>query len=29
MSFIGAKAWVANFKHEHYEAARKAMVRGL
>ena len=27
--FHGAKAWVADFKHEHYEAAKKAMVKGF
>jgi hypothetical protein len=24
----GAKAWMADFKHPHYQAARNAMVRG-
>jgi hypothetical protein len=24
----GAKAWVADFNHEHYQAARKAILRG-
>jgi hypothetical protein len=27
--FHGAKAWVADFKHEHYQAAKNAMVKGL
>ena len=26
--FHGAKPWVADFKHEHYQAARNAMVKG-
>ena len=24
----GAKAWMADFNHEHYQAARKAILRG-
>ena len=26
--FHGAKSWVADFKHPHYQAAKNAMVRG-
>jgi hypothetical protein len=27
--FHGAKSWVADFKHPHYQAARNAMKKGF
>ena len=26
--FHGAKSWIADFKHPHYQAARNAMKKG-